>query len=169
MTDEQRRAFEQVYSDYYPRIYRRVYALMQHSQDAEDLTQDTFVKLYRAFATLDMSNLYGWLYRVATNAVYDVLRRRRLLTFTPLDPDTQDWLSSQSGDVQEDYAERESIHLALSGLSETQRDALLLHEVQGYTAIEIASRSGQTYSTVTFTMRRARRAFKQQYVVGTAS
>ncbi len=169
MTNEQQRAFEQVYSDYYTRIYQRVYALMQHSQDAEDLTQETFTKAYRAFATLDTSNLYAWLYRVATNTVYDVLRQRRRRPVTSLDADDgQEWMLLQNGDMQEDYAKREAIHLALSGLDETQRNALLL-QAQGYQAIELASHSGQPYGTVTATIRRARRAFKQQYEVATAS
>ncbi len=169
MTDEQQRAFEQVYSDYYPRIYQRVYALMHHSQDAEDLTQETFMKAYRVFATLDTSNLYAWLYRVATNTIYDVLRQRRRRSVTSLDADDgQEWMLLQSGDMQEDYAKREAIHLALSGLSETQRNALLL-QVQGYQAVELATRSGQPYCTVTSVIRRARRAFKQHYEVATAS
>ncbi len=169
MTDEQQRAFEQVYSDYYPRIYRRVYALMHNSQDAEDLTQETFLKAYRVFATLETNNLYSWLYRVATNAVYDVLRQRRLRTVTSLDAaDGQEWVHAQSADVQEDYAKREALHVALSGLSEMQRNMLLLQE-QGYKAVEIASHSGQAYPTVTSTIRRARRAFKQHYEAATAS
>jgi len=168
MTDEQERAFEQVYNDYYPRIYARVLSLIRHPQEAEDLTQDTFMKVYRVFATLDMSNFRAWLYRVATNTVYDALRRRRRIAFSSLDADGERF-HPQSSDVQEDYAQREAIHLALSGLNETQRDLLLLHEVQGYKAIELASSSGQTYDTVTSTIRRARRAFKQQYEVTTAS
>ncbi len=169
MTNEQLRAFEQVYSDYYQRVYQRVYALVQHVQEAEDLTQETFIKLYRAFATLDTSNLSAWLYRVATNTVYDVLRQRRRRPVTSLDADDGlEWMLLQKGDMQEDYVKREAIHLSLSGLSEMQRNALLF-QVQGYHAVELASQSGQSYSTVTSTIRRARRAFKQQYEVATAS
>ena len=169
MTDEQERAFEQVYNDYYQRVYVRVLSLIQHPQEAEDLTQDTFMKVYRVFATLDMSNFNAWLYRVATNVAYDALRRRRRITFSSLDADGQERLHPHSSDVQEDYETRETLHTALSALSETQRDLLLLHEVQGYTAIELASSSGHTYDTVTFTIRRARRVFKQHYEVAIAS
>ncbi len=168
MTDEQERTFEQVYRDYYQRIYTRVLSLIRHPQEAEDLTQDIFLKVYRVFATLDMSNFRAWLYCVATNTAYDALRRRRRIAFSSLDADGERF-HPHSSNTQEDYEKREALHLALSGLSKTQRDLFLLYEVQGYKAIELASSSGQAYETVTSTIRRARRAFKQHYEVVTAS
>lgn len=165
MTDEQQRAFEQVYSDYYTRIYRRVYMLVRDPQEAEDLTQDTFLKAYNAFATLAApDHLYRWLYRVATNAAYDVLRRRQCLTFTPLESDGQEEsLYASGGDLQEDNATREAIQIAFDGLREKHQNILVLHAIKGYSPTEIAARYGWSYSKVTSTVNYTRHAFKRHY------
>lgn len=164
MRDEQIRTFEQVYNDYYQRIYRRVHTLVQDPQEAEDLTQDTFLKAYKAFATLNTRDLCGWLYRVATNAAYDVLRRRRCIAFTSLESDGQEeFLYASGGDLQEDNATREAIQIAFDGLREKHQNILVLHAIKGYSPTEIAARYGWSYSKVTSTVNYTRHAFKRHY------
>ena len=71
---------------YYGRIYQRVYHLIEHREDAEDLTQEVFVRALQALPQLQTTrNLYGWLYRIATNLALDVLRRRKLISWQSLD------------------------------------------------------------------------------------
>src|SRR5438067_10771305 len=78
-------AFEAIYNRYERRIYAFIYQLMGNSEDAYDLTQDTFVKAYSALprtAPTDM-NLSAWLHRIAWNSCMDVLRRRKLIRWLP--------------------------------------------------------------------------------------
>jgi len=155
--------FEQVYRDYYPRIYQRVYTLMQHHQDAEDLTQETFTKAFCVFATLEINNVCAWLYRVATNTAHDVLRRRRLIAFPSLDADDGERLHPVSGELQEEVAEREAINAALSRMQRPYREVLLLQKIEGYTIEEIAHLQGRGYDATKSLAYHARRAFRQCY------
>src|SRR2546421_4930855 len=77
---------EEIYQTYYPRIYQRVYSLLRHREQAEDVTQESFLKAIRALPTLTTrDNLYNWLYTIATNTAYDALRRRRRLSWSSLE------------------------------------------------------------------------------------
>ena len=78
-------AFEAIYNRYERRIYAFIYQLMGNSEDAYDLTQDTFVKAYSALPRTSASemNLSAWLHRIAWNSCMDVLRRRKLIRWLP--------------------------------------------------------------------------------------
>lgn len=85
MNDQRQETFispsiEALYSAYSRRMYQRIYSLVGNREDAEDLTQEVFVRALRALPTLQTSlNLSGWLYRIATNLALDLLRHRRLI------------------------------------------------------------------------------------------
>src|SRR5919202_5058084 len=73
-----RAAFAELYARYERRIYSFVYRTMGDHDDAAELTQETFLKAYRALGnTDDELNVNAWLHRIAANACTDVLRRRR--------------------------------------------------------------------------------------------
>ncbi|MCX6702555.1 MAG: RNA polymerase sigma factor [Candidatus Wolfebacteria bacterium] len=72
------RAFEQLLFLYEKRIYAHIYGFVNQKYDAEDLTQETFVKLYKNIGNIDTEKSFkGWLYKIATNTVYDWLRRKK--------------------------------------------------------------------------------------------
>jgi RNA polymerase sigma-70 factor (ECF subfamily) len=70
-------AFEELFARYYTRVYGIALRLLGDPQDAEELAQDVFLKLYRQPITADDANLGGWLYRVVTNDSFNALRSRR--------------------------------------------------------------------------------------------
>src|SRR5919202_448754 len=73
-----RGAFAEIYARYERRIYAFVYRTMGNPEDACDLTQETFLKAYRALdRTNDELNVNAWLHRIAANTCLDVLRRRQ--------------------------------------------------------------------------------------------
>lgn len=79
-------AFGQLYARYRDAIYRRVRHLMPDPEDAAELTQDTFLKAWRALpATRDDTQFRRWLYTIATNVCRDAGRHRRLVRWTPWD------------------------------------------------------------------------------------
>ena len=78
-------AFGEVVETYQARIYRYVYRLTGDAELAQDLTQDTFVNAYKSILkTRSELSLSAWLYRIATNLVHSMWRRRKLISFIPL-------------------------------------------------------------------------------------
>jgi len=70
-------SFERIYDEYKTPIFNFIYHLVGNREQADDLTQDTFFKVYKALPRMDANlKLSAWLYRIATYTAYDVLRRR---------------------------------------------------------------------------------------------
>lgn len=79
--------FEDIFTRFQTPITNFVYRLMGNREQAYDLSQDVFVKAYRALAggaTIQAGALSSWLYRIASNTATDALRRRRLISWLPL-------------------------------------------------------------------------------------
>ena len=159
------RAFEALFARHYAGVYGVVMRIVGTHEEAEELTQDTFLKLYnRPIATGEESNLRGWLYRVATNAAFNSVRsRRRRLG----------WLRRFAGRVDR-YAdddpldhvarrdEADSVRVHLERLPERQRTALVLRS-SGLSYAEVAGAIGVSTSSVGTILARAERAFRQSY------
>src|SRR4029079_9661902 len=68
--------WEQVVREHSARVHRLAYRLSGNPQDAEDLTQETFVRVFRSLATFAPGTFEGWLHRITTNLFLDMVRRR---------------------------------------------------------------------------------------------
>jgi RNA polymerase sigma factor (sigma-70 family) len=116
---------EQLYKAYFTRIYRRAYTLMGNRQDAEDLTQEAFLKAWRALPRLHSTdNLYGWLYRIVTNTAYDALKRRKQRGACQSLDETCDTLPAPDGDLQERYERKECLRAAWGRLTPSHQLAV---------------------------------------------
>src|SRR5207249_12057238 len=83
-TKESTWSFDQIYDEYKTPIYNYVYHLAGDREQADDLTQDTFLKASRALPKMDTNlKLSPWSDRIATNTAYDALRRRNLIAWLP--------------------------------------------------------------------------------------
>lgn len=90
--------FEALYTTYYPRIFGYLCRLLGDREQAEDAAQDTFLRAWRYLGKLrPNSRVTSWLFRIARNRAYDLLRRRTLVT----------WLSLQDFDVEDASQEQE--------------------------------------------------------------
>jgi RNA polymerase sigma-70 factor (ECF subfamily) len=79
--------FEEIFSRFQTPLTNFVFRLVGNREQAYDLTQDVFVKAYRALSsgtTIQAAALSSWLYRIASNTATDALRRRRLISWLPL-------------------------------------------------------------------------------------
>jgi RNA polymerase sigma-70 factor, ECF subfamily len=79
--------FEEIFTRFQTPLSNFVFRLVGNREQAYDLTQDVFVKVYRALAsgtTIQAGALSSWLYRIASNTATDALRRRRLISWLPL-------------------------------------------------------------------------------------
>lgn len=157
-------AFDLVYAAYKGRIYTFLLRFLQDPDAADDVTQDTFTKAYRALATFDADHrILPWLYRVASNAAIDHTRRARRLKWLRLGKveGTKDE-PVREGDDRE-AAERQQVQATLAALPPENAIALLLHAVEGYSYNEIAEIQGVTMTAVRSRIARARAAFRREY------
>lgn len=75
------KAFDSIVSFYQKVIYNHIYRLVNNRDDALDLVQDTFIKVYKNRNNIDLEkNFKAWLYKIATNTAYDWLKKKQLKT-----------------------------------------------------------------------------------------
>ncbi len=157
-------SLEALYDASFARIYQRIYHLVRHREDAEDLTQEVFVRALRTLPTLKAShNLYGWPYRIASNLVLDLLRRRKLIAWHLLDTIEGTLEATEICDPQTCYERTAGqVFIALADLPEHYRCVLLLGTA-GYSYTEIAALQGKTPHAMESFLLRARESFQQHY------
>ena len=142
---------------------------MGDADDAADLTQDCFVKAYRAIGGTDRDlNLSAWLHRIASNACLDVLRRRQRLRWLPWNAARHDHLRPCGpADEPERHAlsreTRATVQRVLNRMSHRHRLGLLLREYEGLSCAEIAEVMGLSRSAVKSLLYRAREEFRRVY------
>lgn len=157
-------AFDLLYAAYKGRIYTFLLRFLQDPDAADDVTQETFTKAYRALETFSPDHkLLPWLYRVASNAAIDHTRRGKRFRWLSMGKveGTRDEPSLESGD--REVSEREHVQATLGALPPENAIALLLHAVEGYSYNEIAEIQGVTMTAVRSRIARARAAFRKEY------
>lgn len=137
-------AMASLYDLYKPRIYSMCLRYVQNVFDAEDLTQDVFIQLFRKVTTFrGEAEFSSWLYKVVLNtARLHSRRERRLRRHIVADEGEEGNLSSQS--LFHNPAQTIALTRAMSGLTPVRRMTLLLHDIGGFTHSEIAARMGGT-------------------------
>ncbi len=162
---EEHALFNELYAAYSAPIYNYIYRLVGDREQAADLLQETFVKVYRSLQSLPQgAGRTPWVYRIATNTCYDVLRRRRLISWLPWTRDDgMPEPAVEEADLDERYALRENVQDALRLVPPSLRAPLLLHTVHGFSYGDIATTLGLTEAAVKMRISRARTAFRQAY------
>lgn len=157
-------AFEALFHRHYDRVYGLLFRLVGNRGEAEDLTQEVFLKLYqRHFASGREHNVSAWLYRVATNMGYNTIRgrRRRWQRNTQLVPDA----TEQPATPAETVARQETqatVRAALAHLSPRDSQLLLLRQM-GLSYAELATACAVAPTSVGTLLRRAAEAFREAY------
>jgi RNA polymerase sigma-70 factor (ECF subfamily) len=155
--------FEELFSSYQGRIHAYILGLVREPGDADDLTQETFLRVFRKLDTLrDPANVSSWLYRIATNLVND---RFRALGRRP--PDRS--LSDDEGEPVPDDATvprldsllarsemSDCVQRYIDELSDSHRAVILLHDLEELTNPEIAALLGCSLGAVKIRLHRAR-------------
>jgi RNA polymerase sigma-70 factor (ECF subfamily) len=153
------------------RISRHILRLVRNETDAEDLTQETFLRAYRSIETLKDDDAVGaWLYRIATHVCCDFLRhtaRRPTSSEADGSPDSELASSDPGADrVFERLEMNECGEEFLDRLPENYRRVLLLHDLVGLSSREIARILKCTPGSVKIRLHRARNRFKAELEAG---
>lgn len=161
---EQTAFLEHAINQYGKATYNYAYRLTQNEADARDLTQEAFIRVYRAWRSFKPGTSFlSWIYRIVTNLHRDELRRRkgRYQEEIPEDHELQEHGGGRPLAVEpiEEYVESqlsEPVSRALADLANEQRQTVLLADVEGYSYQEIAEIVGCTVGTVRSRLHRAR-------------
>jgi len=157
---EKNALFETLFETYQKPILNYLYRLLGSVQRAEEVCQDVFLKAYRALDRLpEDANHRAWLYRIATNAAYDQLRRRKLIKWLPLLEN--DRSESESPGPELSVGTRQVVQQALAKLPAKYRAPLILYSVQGYSTREIGQMLSLSDGAVKTRLYRAREMFRK--------
>ncbi|MDO9355088.1 MAG: sigma-70 family RNA polymerase sigma factor [Solirubrobacteraceae bacterium] len=185
-------AFTQLVERHRRELHVHCYRMLGSVQDAEDALQDAFLRAWRGLATFEArSSVRAWLYRIATNASLDLIARRpRRMTPLEYGPESdasqgpgapltesvwleplpdQPMLADDEARVSPTarFERRESVELAfiaaLQHLPARQRAALILHEVLGYSAKEVAASLETTVAATNSALQRARKTLDERH------
>jgi RNA polymerase sigma-70 factor (ECF subfamily) len=148
-------------SEHLRRIFLQIYRIVGNVADAQDLTQDAFIKaLQRQEQLKDDRKAAHWLSRIATNTAIDFLRRGGRATFCEIDEAPVSHAESPEQMVLR-TEQREYLEDGLRLLSPRERAALMLRDVEGLPAEEVARRLGCSQATVRSHVANARVKFRR--------
>jgi RNA polymerase sigma-70 factor, ECF subfamily len=167
--------FQRVYNEYQGKIFRYL-TRMVGENEAEDLTQEVFVKIGQALETFrGESNLSTWIYRIATNAALDKIRhpsnRRSGENLMPVEAitetkeDENTWIGESVASTEQKVIRQEMngcIREIIQMLPEMYRHVIVLSELEGLTDGEIAHVLGLTLQTAKMRLHRARAKLREE-------
>jgi len=157
--DQERR--NRFVSEHLRRIFVQIYRIVGDVSDAQDLTQEAFIKaLQREDQLKDEQKAAHWLSRIATNTALDFLRRSGRVTFCEIDQAPESRTESPEQALLRSE-QREYLKDGLRLLSPRERAALMLRDVEGLPAEEVAKRLGCSKATVRSHIANARVKFRR--------
>ncbi|MDD4570695.1 MAG: sigma-70 family RNA polymerase sigma factor, partial [Tepidanaerobacteraceae bacterium] len=162
-------AFEDLISGYERKVYNTVYRFFNNTEDAMDITQEIFIKVFTSLHGFrENSSFSTWLYRIAVNTCIDFLRKKKE-DMLPIKEEL-----AVGGDVKfgshtespEEFVENQEIKhtlmKAINTLSEEQRMCVILRDIQGFSYTEISDILSCSLGTIKSRLCRGRRALKEK-------
>lgn len=167
-------AFEALIDRHGRRIYNIAYRMAGNDADAKDLTQEAFIRIFRAFRRINPdASLESWLYRIVSNLYIDMLRRRPKVRIESLDAPV---MTPKGGEVQREVPDERAdpaeevlntqldagVQRALLALSPDLRAVVVLSDIDGYSYEEIGTMLHVPVGTVKSRLHRARRTLQER-------
>lgn len=155
---------EDLLFQYEKAVFNYIFRLVSQRQNAEDLTQETFIKVYKSLDQLDPEkNIKSWIYKIATNTVYDWLRKKQKkpelfliddlkVGFETIDQNDAYWSIERVKDLEQ----------ALERISPSYRAVLLLHYYEDLSYEEVSKVLSIPLNTVKIHLHRAKKALKDE-------
>ncbi|MET0474092.1 MAG: RNA polymerase sigma factor SigE [Mycobacterium sp.] len=145
------------------RVYRLAYRLSGSQHDAEDLTQETFIRVFRSVQNYQPGTFEGWLHRITTNLFLDMVRRRSRIRMEAL-PEDYDRVPAADPNPEQIYHDSRlgaDLQAALDSLPPEFRAAVVLCDIEGLSYEEIGATLGVKLGTVRSRIHRGRQALRE--------
>lgn len=164
-------AFEELVSIYEKKVYTIAYRMMNNHEDASDVAQEAFIKIYQKLQSFKGESTFStWLYRIVTNTCLDELRRRKTKVISINNP-----INSEYGEMEREipdggptpeeiYESTEitaTVQRALTRLPEEYRIAIVLKDIRGHSYEEISKILSCSLGTVKSRLSRGRNLLKE--------
>jgi RNA polymerase sigma-70 factor (ECF subfamily) len=144
------------------RVYRLAYRLSGNQYDAEDLTQETFIRVFRSVQNYQPGTFEGWLHRITTNLFLDMVRRRNRIRMEAL-PEDYERVPADEPNPEQIYHDSRlgpDLQAALDSLPPEFRAAVVLCDIEGLSYEEIGATLGVKLGTVRSRIHRGRAALR---------
>lgn len=157
------RRFRRLVKTHQDRLYSVAVHLLGHSGEAEEVVQDSFVKLWERLDELEEGRILPWLLRVTRNACLDLLRRRQVQIAYAVSNGAERTVEERTpaDSVGQTHLRRE-LRSAIEGLDEPFRSLIVLREIEGYAYNDIGEALDLSESQVKVYLHRARRKLRHQ-------
>ena len=155
-------AWDDLVREHADRVYRLAYRLSGNQHDAEDLTQETFIRVFRSLSSYRAGTFEGWLHRITTNLFLDMVRRRNKIRMEAL-PEEYDRVPADTPDPQQVFDATNldpDLQRALDSLAPEFRAAVVLCDIEGLSYEEIATTLGVKLGTVRSRIHRGRQTIR---------
>jgi len=157
-------SWHEIVEEHSDRVYRLAYRLTGNRHDAEDLTQEVFVRVFRSLDSYTPGTFEGWLHRITTNLFLDQARRKQRIRFDALSEERAQRLTSSGPTPDAAYADQrfdDDIERAIATLPPDFRAAVVLCDVEGLSYEEIAQILDAKLGTVRSRIHRGRAMLRQ--------
>ena len=157
-------SWEEIVREHSARVYRLAYRLTGNQHDAEDLTHDVFIRVFRSLDSYQPGTFEGWLHRITTNAFLDKMRRKQRIRFDALSDDAAARLPTREVGPEQSYTDThfdDDVQRALDALSADFRAAVVLCDIEGLSYEEIATTLGIKLGTVRSRIHRGRSQLRE--------
>ena len=152
------REYNQCVNLYADNVYRFIWKNLRHEEDAKDVVQGAFEKMWKNRAEVDNTKCKSYLFTIAYNQMIDHIRKNKRINLTEEFRDNAAGTARQTGNAKRILEE------ALQQLSETQRSLVMLKDYEGYNYAEIGVITGLNESQVKVYLHRARLQLRE-YIV----
>jgi RNA polymerase sigma-70 factor (ECF subfamily) len=147
--------YEQIYDQFVDGVFSRCFYILKDADLAAEATQDTMVKVYYALEKFESrSSLKTWIYRIASNHCFGLLRKKREVSYEELKEDGVQFRSSE--DMLDTIMKADDMSSLLAELPKDVRGILMLKYMDGYSYDEIAQISGLSPSAIKMRIHRAK-------------
>ena len=151
-------SWDEIVRTHSPRVHRLAYRLTGNAQDADDLTQEVFIRVFRSLSTYTPGTFEGWLHRITTNLFLDTVRRKSRIRFVAL-PEDAERIAGRGpspAQVYDDSHFDADVQQALAALPPDFRAAVVLCDLEELSYEEIAATLGIKLGTVRSRIHRGR-------------
>lgn len=133
--------FDEIFEEYFDRIYYKVLGAVKNPEDAEDISQEVFISVYKNLSKFrSESNIYTWIYKIAINKIYDFFRKKKVEVEI-----NEEILGVDNSSFAESKVVLEE---KLKLISPKEREIVILKDIYGYKLKEIAEMKQLNISTV---------------------